>query len=118
MLEHLDRLRSKPEHVRRNIALGSAGVLTALLAIGWLAATISGGMLALKPVPLDGGSRPAIAAVPESSSAFSKLVGAAGAATGFGTPKPAPSLQIVDGGTSSTIEEKPAAASSQTIIPF
>jgi hypothetical protein len=122
MFEHLERLRNKPHHVRRNIALGSAGALTALLAVGWLTATIAGGSLALQPVPLDPtGATAAIASsVSDTSSSFSQLLGAVGAATGISGSSTAPQLQIVDGAQSSTLAAKvsTSTASSQTVIPF
>jgi hypothetical protein len=117
MFEYLKRLRNRPEHVRKNVALGAAGALTLLVALGWGAATIAGGSLALAPTSLTpDDSAPVVAAVAQTSSTFSQLLGAVGAAaTGASTTPPA--VEVV-----SDRSQAPAVATttaySQTVIPF
>jgi len=113
MLHHIHRLKSKPEHVRKNIAFVSAGALTALVALGWMAATVAGGTLALAPTPLDQGNAAALTnAASQTSSSFSQLLGAVGAATS--ATSSAPALHIVD----SVPETAATPAAQKTVIPF
>jgi hypothetical protein len=122
MLQHIERLRNKPEHVRKNIALGTAGALAALVFLGWGAATVAGGTLALGSNSLTpDATAPLAAAAAQTSSSFSNLVGAVGAAPDGTSGTDTVGLQIVDNGTSSTIGSKTAATTSapeQTVIPF
>jgi len=113
MRRHLEHLRNKPEHVRKTIALGAAGALTVLVTLGWGVASITSGSLALAPTSLSGiNTAPLATAASQTSSSFSQLLGAVGAASSASS---SPSLQIVDGGHTSTI----ATTSTQaTVIPF
>lgn len=43
----IDRLRAKPEHERKRIALLTSGALTALIALFWMTANISAGTFAI-----------------------------------------------------------------------
>lgn len=111
IIEHIDRLREKPEHVRQRIALLTAAGVTGLVAVTWMGALAASGTLALKPV-----AEPEIAAEPAPS--FSRLVGAAGAA--FNATSSDPALEIVDTRMSSTLDsqQKPANDTNKTVIPF
>lgn len=95
--DHLDRLRAKPHHVRRQIAFGSSLAVTALVAVGWLGALASSPKLALDARPDDTGN-----ALTQTRTNFSDLMGAAGAALGA-TSSPA-AITVVDTKTSSTLE--------------
>ena len=48
VFEHVDRVRAKPHHIRRRVALGGAGTLTGLIAVVWLGASLATGTFALK----------------------------------------------------------------------
>ncbi|MDP1707210.1 MAG: hypothetical protein Q8L30_01510 [bacterium] len=48
VLEHIDRLKEKPHHIRKQIAFGAAAAGTALVAVVWLAVSIGTGAFALK----------------------------------------------------------------------
>ena len=111
IIEHIDRLREKPEHVRHRIAVLTAAGVTGLVAVSWMGALAASGTLALKPV-----AEPEIAAEPAPS--FSRLVGAAGAA--LDATSNDPELEIVESRTSSTLDtqQKPANATTKTVIPF
>lgn len=120
IIEHLDRLREKPQHVRHQIAMATAFGITSLVALGWVTALATSGTLALKDAPAqaDGADQALAASVQESSSAFSNLMGAAGAA--FTATSTEAALRIIDTRTSSTLDARsePANATSKTVIPF
>lgn len=115
---HINNLRAKPEHVRERIVFGASAGITGLVAAVWLVTMVATGTFSITPA-----SSATLAstngAVQETQSNFSNLVGAAGAALG-GTTTPA-SLRIVDGGSTSSLDEKDVAAannSNATVIPF
>lgn len=122
IIEHIDRLREKPEHVRHNIALGVAFGISGLVAVTWMTAMATSGTLALQSNTVDEtpeGSEMS-AAVVESTSAFSSLMGAAGAA--FNATNTDAALKIIESETrtSSTLntQSQSANASDKTVIPF
>lgn len=112
MNEHLERLRSKPHHVRRQIAFSSALAITALVAVGWLGALASSPRLALNSAPQDQN------VLTETRTNFSDLVGAAGAA--FGATSSPAEITVVDTRTSSTmdIERDNYNDTNETVIAF
>lgn len=122
ILGHIERLREKPEHVRHTIAMGTAFVFTGLVAAGWMTAMATSGTLALKPTTPepDGAGMEVAKTVNESTSAFSNLLGAAGAA--FNATSTAAALDIIESETrtSSTLDaSQPSAnATTKTVIPF
>jgi hypothetical protein len=116
---HIQTLKEKPHHVRHGIAIGTAGAVSGVVAIAWVAAIMSSGALSLRPTQIaqnDGASLGS--ALEGEKTNFSELLGAAGAALGA-TSSPA-SLTIVDAGSSSSLERKPAIANdtAQTVIHF
>ncbi|HYF29469.1 MAG TPA: hypothetical protein VEA36_03855, partial [Candidatus Paceibacterota bacterium] len=101
--EHLERIREKPHHVRRQIAFGTSLTITALVAIGWVGALVSTPKLAIDPNLAD--EELSLANAPTmTGGSFSELVGAAGAAFGA-TTSPA-KVMVVDTKTSSTLDVK------------
>lgn len=117
IIEHVERLREKPEHVRHRIAVLTAAGITGLVAVTWMGALATSGTLALKSsetVPVAEMTE----SITESSAAFSNLMGAAGAA--FSASSSEASLDIIEIRTSSTLDGKtaPANATSKTVIPF
>jgi hypothetical protein len=117
IIEHIDRLREKPEHVRHRIAVLTAAGVTGLVAVTWMGALATSGTLALtsnETAPATEMSE----SITESTSAFSNLMGAAGAA--FSASSSAASLDIVETRTSSTLDGKaaPANNTNKTVIPF
>ena len=119
---HIERLREKPEHVRHTIAMGTAFVFTGLVAVGWMTAMATSGTLALKPsAPVNDGAGAEVAkTVTESTTAFSSLLGAAGAA--FTATSTDAALDIIESETrtSSTLNanQTSANATTKTVIPF
>lgn len=122
IIEHIDRLREKPEHVRHRIAMLTAAGITGLVAVTWMGALATSGTLALKTGAVaesaSGTGTEVSEAISESSSAFTNLMGAAGAA--FGATSTEAALQIIETRTSSTItaDAQPANATHRTVIPF
>lgn len=121
IIEHIDRLREKPEHVRHRIAVLTAAGITGLVAVTWMGALASSGTLALNTNEVqEGGSGTGEVseAISESTSAFSNLMGAAGAA--FNATSTEAALQIIETRSSSTLDGKvaPANATNKTVIPF
>lgn len=122
IIQHVERLREKPEHVRHAIAMGVAFVFTGLVAVTWMTAMATSGTLALKPSTETGEGAgtgdAATEAVAQSASAFSSLMGAAGAALGATSTEAA--LRVIETRTSSTLDKqaKPANDTYKTVIPF
>jgi len=115
--EHLDRLREKPHHVRRQIAFGTSVALTALVAIGWMGALVSTPKLAIENRPQDE-TLDMSNALTDTQSNFSELVGAAGAA--FGATSSPARVMVVDTKTYSTMDVKRENYNDtkETVIPF
>lgn len=117
IIEHIDRLREKPEHVRHRIAVLTAAGITGLVAVTWMGALASSGTLALKSTETQPDTEVS-KSISESTSAFSNLMGAAGAA--FNATSTQAALDIIETRTSSTLDAQvqPANATNKTVIPF
>lgn len=116
LIEHLDRLREEPMAVRRRVAFLVAGGISGLVAIGWIAALLAGGSLALStPAHAVATGSDVSKAFKETSSGFTELMGAASAAFGGAS---SPTLTTVDVETTSTLDTKIENDTDKTIIPF
>ena len=116
IMDHIERLREKPEHVRNRIALGVSIGATALVALVWATALATTQVFALKnegPVAPEEVPAPTFA---ETKSAFSELVGAVGSAVGATSSDP--TLQIVDTKTTTTFDTKVENDTDKTVVPF
>lgn len=111
MRDYVEHLRSKPEHVRRAIALSVAAGVTAIVALGWMIALVSSGTLAVSPVPLDSDLDETFA---EGQERYNALAGAAAAFSSEGSGEP--SVTIVEEKSESTLDrnEQPE----ETVIHF
>jgi hypothetical protein len=120
IIDHIERLREKPEHVRHQIAMGAAFGITGLVALGWMTAMATSGTLALVPdtvaVQGEGSGESLSEAIAEPASALTNLMGAAGAAFGATSTEAALSIIESETRTSSTLDAK--APSDKTVIPF
>lgn len=116
--EHLERLRAKPHHVRRQIAFGTSVALTALVAVGWMGSLLSTPKLAIERTPTNGEEVNFEESLTQTQSNFSSLMGAAGAALGA-TSSPS-KIEVVDTKTSSTMDVKRDNYNDtrETVIPF
>ena len=122
--DHIERIKTKPEHVRRRIAFGTSIGITGVVATVWFFTLLFGGTLSLDISPTILNTDGTIAQSPDTSTAnpgntnsvassnsnFSQLLGA----VGVSTAKPAPAaLQVED--------QAPAPATTTpqpTVIPF
>ncbi|HWH07048.1 MAG TPA: hypothetical protein VNU47_00790 [Candidatus Paceibacterota bacterium] len=121
MLDFIERLRTKPEHVRKQFAVVAASALTALVAVGWAGALVTNASFALKSQNEGASLAEATGtfgeSMAEARSGFSGLLGAAGVA-GTGQSNE-PALTIVDTKTSSTLDTQMSAPEdTRTVIPF
>jgi hypothetical protein len=118
MMDFIERLRAKPEHIRSRIALGTASAITGVVTLGWFGALIAGNAFDLSSpattevVNLGGSETSSLPdAVANAKTGFSALFSdSAESPTSFD-----PDLTIID----VTPEEESAPSNdSRTIIPF
>jgi hypothetical protein len=117
MRDFIERLKSKPEHIRRRIALGTAAGITGVVTVVWAGALIFSGALGIPqntgasvPGTLatgDGGSDSTAQAPAKTN--FEQLLGAVGVTT---QQSAAPALTPVD------VTPPAATATAPTVIPF
>jgi hypothetical protein len=115
LTEHFEIVRQKPEHVRKQIAIGTAATITVLIALVWVSSSIMTGSFGLKGIGFAGVGA-AGAQTASAGNGSSGLVGAAAAAFGSTGGGPA-HIEIIDTGKSSTVnanKQQPEA----TILPF
>ena len=124
---HIERLREQPHHVRHGIAYGVSGGITALVVVVWATVLMTSGALEIKPAVVassgsETGSNPDTEvkkALADSKSAFSNLMGAAGAAgAAVGATSTDAALTIITARASSTMDSKIDNSTSKTVIPF
>ena len=112
VFEHIEHIKDKPHHIRKNIAFATAAGATALIAFVWLAASVSTGVFALKPTSFaDIANQKEAVEVVGPGNGSENLAGAAAALGPKDTP---PRIQIVDTASSTRPGKKPE----QTTIPF
>jgi hypothetical protein len=123
---HIEHLRTRPEHVRRTIAIGTSFGITAFIAVVWFSGLLVSGNLALA-VPEIGGPTNTLAessyvtpapdipsAFAKTGTAFTQLLGAAGVATAT----TAPAALIIEDRAPSTTPAVQRNSRGQTVIPF
>ncbi len=123
--DHVERLKAKPEHIRKRIAVGTSVGITGVVATVWFFTLLFGGTLSLATHPTIYGSDGTVTdsngdggtdaggtqtnAVAETNAPFSQLLGA----VGVSTAKPAPAaLQVEDKAPAAPTTTDP------TVIPF
>ncbi len=110
VLDHIERLREKPHHVRKQIAIASAFGISAFIAFVWLAVSLSTGAFKVEGSSFaDLGKSPTVVIGGESS-VGSSVAGAAAAFPSFSNNSAV--IQVVDAPISK------AAAPEATVIPF
>ncbi len=131
MRDFIERLRAKPEHVRRRIAFGTTFGITGLITLVWVSAVVVSGNLALA-VPELPGDTGTIAQAPttdpnaalgagagianvfdQTKTSLTQLLGAVGIATATTAPA---SLQTVD--QAEVAPQNSKVAPQATVIPF
>lgn len=111
LFRHIDRVKEKPHHVRRKVALATASGITAFIAVAWFAYSLSVGGFAIQGATFADSVGASGSTVTAGGS--EGLAGAA-AAPSWGTPKEEPRIEIIDPKTSQTKRSAPE----PTIIPF
>ena len=135
MRDFIERLKAKPEHVRRRIAIGTTAGITGVVALAWFFTLLFSGTFSLA-IPstivtgngtlaqVGGGANTTVgntsnlAAVnasdvtPPPQSNWARLLGAVGIST---APPPAPALKVEDAATTSGTDSQ---TSQPTVIPF
>lgn len=120
MLDFIERLRAKPEHIRARIALGTASAVTGMVTLGWFGALLAGNAFDLSTptgaslVELNGGQETSLPnALANAKSGFSAVLEAS--ETGE-SPLVDDGVIIVDVSPKEVLPaEKP---DERTIIPF
>jgi hypothetical protein len=105
IFEHIEYVRGKPHHIRQRVALASAAAGAGLIALVWLAASLSTGAFAIGGSSFaDAGGTPAVTTV----SGTSALAGVAGAAEESGPAR----IEIID------TTAAPVKTPEPTTVPF
>ncbi len=111
IFEHIEHAKSKPHHVRKQIAFGVATGITSCIALAWFVQGISSNAFAIQGSSFADSVGQGSVVVPGAENREDNLAGVAAALRG--TPVPA-RIEIVDV-ASSTRNVKQA---EQTILPF
>ncbi|MSU74797.1 hypothetical protein EXS57_03410 [Candidatus Kaiserbacteria bacterium] len=110
--EHIEHIKGKPHHVRKNITFVIAASVTAVVALAWLVGSVSSGMFILKPTSFaEITQQKSIETVDRVTADSENLAGAAAA---LGVKDTSAHIQIVDT-TPATPSVKKV---EQTTIPF
>jgi hypothetical protein len=112
IFEHIEYVKGKPHHIRKQITLLTAGGLTALVALVWFFGTLSSGAFAIQGnnfADSTGAESPVVAGT--SNSSDSGIAGAAAAISDTNAPA---HIEIVDTSTSTNSGKKVE----PTVIPF
>jgi len=107
--DHIKKVKGKPHHVRKQVTLMYAGVLTAFIAVVWLGSSLASGTFALKDTSFADVTGAGVTA--SENGGATGLAGAV-AAPALGNKNAPASIQIID--TASSTLEKPE----PTTIPF
>jgi hypothetical protein len=107
VFEHINHLKGKPHHIRKQIAFGAAAGTTAIIAVVWLAASLATDAFAIRGASFDERQTPSV-----TTDTHSGLAGAAAALPEVSDRVPA-YIEIVD--TSAALPKKQA---EQTTLPF
>ncbi len=109
VFDHIERLRGKPHHVRKQIAYGGAFAISAVIGILWFGVSLASGSFALHPTSFAEATA-GRATVAETGGGGEGVL--AGAAASLSGAAPAPAIEVVD------VAPAPAPAPEATVIPF
>jgi len=113
IFEHIEYVKGKPHHIRKQVALAAAAGVTALIALVWLGASLGTGALALKGTSFADSAKGTGTITTGTAEQNSALAGAAAALPNTSVRTPA-RIEIVDTPSSNSSEKK----AEQTTIPF
>ena len=110
VFQHIEHVKRKPHHIRRQVAFGASAAVTVVVALVWLTSNLASGSFAIRgsDFAMSNGQNLIVAT---SSDAVSQGLAGAGAAEILQKNSPAHIL-IVD--TSVPLKKQPE----QTILPF
>jgi hypothetical protein len=113
IFEHIEYVKGKPHHIRKQITLVTAGGITAIIALVWFFGTLSSGAFALQGSTFaeSTGAEPAVTTDVNNTSNS----GIAGAAAALDTDTSAPAHIEIINSSPATSSEKQV---SPTVIPF
>jgi hypothetical protein len=112
IFEHIEYVKGKPHHIRKQVAFAAAAGITALIALVWLGASLGTGVLALKGNSFADSAKGTGTLTTGTADKNAALAGAAAALPNTNQNAPA-HIEIVD--TSSPSSGKKA---EQTTLPF
>jgi len=111
IFDHIEYVKGKPHHIRKQVAFGIAALGSALIALVWLAGSFATGAFAIQGSTFADSAGVPSAIVTTSGADTQGLAGAA--ASNGGDTVPA-HIEIID----TTPEAPVAKQSEQTILPF
>ena len=111
IFDHIERVKGKPHHIRKQIAFGMAASITSLIALLWFVHAISSDRFALQNSSFADLLEEKAVIVTDGQNSSQNVAGAAAAFQNASAPA---HIEIVDT-ASSTRKAKP---SEQTTIPF
>lgn len=112
VFEHVEHIKGKPHHVRKQVSFSIAAAGTALVSLIWLATSLSTGAFAIKGSSFaESVGQASVIATGDTEGTNQNIAGAAAAFpdTTAGPPR----IQIVNTATSSPIKKV-----EQTVLPF
>ena len=114
IFDHIEYAKGKPHHIRKRIAFGIAGGVTAIIALMWFIGSLSLGAFAIKGSTFadsTGQQSVVVASGDENNSADNGIAGVASAIPNASEPA---RIEIIDTATSSSAGN----TAEQTTIPF
>lgn len=111
IFDHIEHIKGKPHHVRKQIAFGTATALSAFIALVWLAGSFATGAFAIQNTSFAADTVQTNTVATTSASGDQGLAGAAAAVQDASAPA---HIEIVDTGTAAPAKSTPT----QTILPF
>ena len=126
VIDYVERLRTKPEHVRRRLAVGTAFGITGVVAAGWLFAFVFLGTLSIAPTSTGTatlatapGTTQIVNAASQTPSTFQQLLGAVGLSNPASSAPAALTIVNTATATPSTDDaDQSPTGGNQTVIPF
>ena len=114
ILEHIEYVKGKPHHVRKQVAFGAAAIMSALIAFVWLAGNYASGTFALRDTSFASATGQGDVIRAEQGDASTQGLAGVGAAAALENAKDAPAhIGIID-----TAPAMPKKQPEQTILPF
>ena len=112
VFEHIERMKEKPHHVRKQVAFSVAALMSACIAFLWLVASTMTGAFAITGSSFADSTNQTTELV--TTDANGTPQGLAGAAAAYDDDEGPARIEIVD----TTAPKAPAKPTDQTILPF